>query len=120
MALGLQANSRANRFGIRRRHRQRRGPPDSRNALPSGSRIGRTVLAFLYRERERLAVVVGFISMRVCNIANVLGFGRHGSIYATDRGLRRSPRRGGRTGVVPDVQSSDSRTDTAEISEFRS
>src|SRR5262249_55082178 len=78
-------------FGIRRRHRQRRGPPDSRNTLPSGSRVGRSVLAFLYRERERLAVVVGFISMRVCNIANVLGFGRDGSIYTPDRRLCCSP-----------------------------
>src|SRR5215475_5855900 len=120
MALGLQANSRANRFGIRRRHRQRRGPSDSRNTLPSGSRIGRTVLAFLYRERERLTVVVGFISMRVRNIANVLGFGGDGSIHKTNRGLRRSPWRRRWTGVVPDVQSSDSRTDTAEISEFGS
>src|SRR5215470_13336734 len=114
----MQANRRANCLGIRRRHRQRRRPPDSRNALPSGGRIGRTVLAFLYRKRERLTVVVGFISMRVRNIANVLGFGGDGSIYTTNRGLRRSPRRGGRTGVVPDVQSNDSRTDTAEISEF--
>jgi hypothetical protein len=30
--------------------------------------------------------------MRVRNITNVLGFGRDGSIYATDRGLRRSHR----------------------------
>ena len=51
-------------------------------------------MALLYRERERLTVVVGFISMRVRNITNVLGFGRDGSIYATDRGLRRSTRRG--------------------------
>ena len=51
--------------------------------------IGRSVMALLYRERERLTVVVGFISMRVRNITNVLGFGRDGSIYATDRGLRR-------------------------------
>src|SRR5947199_347817 len=36
-------------LGIRRRHRQRRGPPDSGNTLPCGSRIGRSVLAFLYR-----------------------------------------------------------------------
>src|SRR5262249_42239124 len=35
-----QANSRANRLGIRRRHRQRRRPTDSRNTLSSGSRIG--------------------------------------------------------------------------------
>jgi len=81
---------------------------------------GRTVMAFFYRERERLTVVAGFISMRVRNIANVLGFGRYGSIYPTDRGLRRSPRRGRWTGVVQNVQSRDSRTDTAEISEFGS
>src|SRR5262249_29608633 len=31
-------------------------------------RIGRSVMALLFRERERLAVVVGFISMRVRNI----------------------------------------------------
>ena len=77
-------------------------------------------MAFSYRERERLAVVVGLISMRVRNIANLLGFGGDGSIYTTNRGLRRSPWRRRWTGVVPDVQSSDSRTDTAEISEFRS
>ena len=75
-------------------------------------------MALLYRERERLVVVVGFISMRVGNITNVLGFGRDGSIYATDRGLRRSPRRGRWTGVVPNVQSSHSRAGTSEISEF--
>src|SRR5262249_15783311 len=93
---------------------------DSRNTLPSGSRIGRTVLAFLYRERERLAVVVGFIPMRIGNLTNVLGFGRGGSIYATHRGLCRSPRRGGWPSIVSDVQSSDSRADTAEIFEFGS
>src|SRR5262249_3531852 len=118
--LGLQADCRANRLGIRRRHRQRRGPPDSHNILLSGTRIRRSVLALLYLERERLTVVVGFISMRVRDITNVLGFGRDGSIYETDRGLRRSSRRGRWTGVVQNVQSSDSRTDTTEISEFRS
>src|SRR5262249_31120897 len=107
-------------LGLRRRHRQRRRPPDSRNALPSGSRIGRSVLALLYRERERLAVVVGFISMRVCNIANLLGFGGDGSIYETDRGLRRSSPRGRWSGVVQNVQSSNSRAGTSEISEFGS
>src|SRR5262245_37926280 len=40
--------------------------------------------------------------------------------FAVHRGLRRSPWRCRWTGVVPDVQSSDPRTDTAEISEFRS
>jgi hypothetical protein len=74
-------------------------------------------MALLYRERERLPVVVGFISMRVRNITNVLGFGRDGSIYATDRGLRRSPRRGRWTGVVQNVPS-NSRAGTSEISEF--
>src|SRR5438093_11909253 len=38
--LGLQTNCPATYLGIRRRHRQRRGPPDSGNTLPSGSRIG--------------------------------------------------------------------------------
>jgi hypothetical protein len=75
-------------------------------------------MALLYRERQRLTVVVGFISMRVRNITNVLGFGGDGSIYATDRGLRRSPRRGRWTGVVQNVQPSHSRTGTSEISEF--
>src|SRR5215472_5197561 len=69
----MQANCRANRLGIRHRHRQRRRPADSRNALPSGGRIGRSVRAFLYRKRERLAVVVGLISMRVCHMANLWG-----------------------------------------------
>src|SRR5262245_28204869 len=73
---------------------------------------------FPFRERKRLAVVVGFISMRVCNIANLLGFGRDGSIYTTNRGLRRSPRRGGWSCSVPDVQSSHSNAEIAEISEF--
>src|SRR5262249_51809378 len=41
----------ANRLGIRRRHRQIRRLPDSPNALPSGGRIARSVLAFLYRKR---------------------------------------------------------------------
>ena len=63
---------------------------------------------------------VGFISMRVRNITNVLGFGRDGSIYATDRGLRRSPRCGRWTGIVQNVQSSDSHADTAKVSEFGS
>src|SRR5262252_6410162 len=48
-------------LGIRRRHRQRRGPPDSHNTLLSGSRIRRSVMPLLYRERERLTVVVEFI-----------------------------------------------------------
>jgi len=38
---------------------------------------------------------------------------------ATDRGLRRPPRRGRWTGVVQNVQSSHSRTGTSEISAFR-
>ena len=80
--------------------------------------IGRSVMALLYRERERLTVVVGFISMRVRNITNLLGFGRDGSIYATHRRLRRSPRRGRWAGVVQNVQSSNSRAGTSEISEF--
>src|SRR5215472_16328973 len=36
---------------IRRRYRQGRGPPDPHHSLPSGSRIGRSVLAFLYGSR---------------------------------------------------------------------
>src|SRR5215469_18373906 len=91
-----------------------------RTSIRRPDREVRPDFLLFYRKRERLAVVVGFISMRVCNIANLLGFGGDGSIYTTNCGLRRSPRRGGRTVVVPDVPSSDSRTDTAEISEFRS
>ena len=75
-------------------------------------------MALLYRERERLTVVVGFVSMRVGNITNVLGFGRDGSIYATDRGLCRSPRCSRWTGGVPDVPSSDSHGDATEIYQF--
>src|SRR5215467_9742414 len=56
-------------LGIRRRHRQRRGPPDSHNTLLSGSRIRRSVMALLSGAR-RFTVVVGFISMRVRNITN--------------------------------------------------
>ena len=46
-----QTNCAADRLGIRRRHRQRRGPPDSRSTLPSGSWLRRSVMAFLYRSR---------------------------------------------------------------------
>src|SRR3989442_9036185 len=42
------------------------------------------------------------------------------SIYTTDCRLCRSPRRCGWNGIVPDVQSLDSRTDTAELSQFGS
>jgi len=43
-----------------------------------------------------------------------------GSIYTTDCGLCRSPRRCGWGGIVPDVQSRDSHAGTAEISQFGS
>src|SRR5262249_48413130 len=49
--LGLQAHCSADRLGLRRRHRQRCGSPDSGNTLPSGSGLRRSVLAFLYRSR---------------------------------------------------------------------
>jgi len=61
-------------------------------------------MAFVDRDYKRFAVVVGFISMRVRNTANVLGSGGDGSIYTTHRGLRSSPWRCRWTGVVPDVQ----------------
>ena len=77
-------------------------------------------MAFLYRSRQRLAVVIGFVSMRIGDITNVLGFGGDGSIYTTHRRLCRTPRRRGWTGIVPDVQSSDSRAAIAEIFEFGS
>src|SRR5262245_47929848 len=50
--LGLSAHCSADCFSLRRRYRQRRGPPDPHHSLPSGSRIGRSVLAFLYGSRE--------------------------------------------------------------------
>ncbi len=84
---------------------------------PEAGSGGPSWLSFIGK-RERLTVVVGFISMRVRNISNLLGFGRDGSIYATHRRLRRSPRRGRWTGVVQNVQSSNSRAGTFEISEF--
>src|SRR5262245_56103669 len=49
--LGLSAHCSADCFSLRRRYRQRRGPPDPHHSLPSGSRIGRSVLAFLYGSR---------------------------------------------------------------------
>jgi hypothetical protein len=51
-------------------------------------------------------------------ITNVLGFSGDGSIHETDRRFCRSPRRCGWSGVVSDVQSRDSRAETAEIPEF--
>ena len=84
---------------------------------PEAGSGGPSWLSFI-GNAKRLAVVVGFVSMRVCNIANVLGFGRDGSIYTTNRRLRRSPRRGGWSCAVPDVQSSHSNAEIAEISEF--
>src|SRR2546428_9834294 len=46
--------------------------------------------------------------MRIGDITNLLGSGRDGSIYTTDCGLCRSPRRCRWGGIVPDVQSRDS------------
>ena len=40
-----------------------RGPSDSGKPFPTGSRFGRSVLAFLYRSCQRFAVVVGSFSM---------------------------------------------------------
>src|SRR5216117_3709371 len=42
--------------------------------------------------------------MRIGDITNLPGSGRDGSIYTTDCGLCRSPRRCGWGGIVPDVQ----------------
>ena len=53
-------------------------------------------------------------------ITNVLGFGRNGSIHETDCRFCGSPRRCGWRRIVPDVQSSNSHADTAEISQLRS
>ena len=53
----------ADRSGLRRRYRQRRGPPNSRNPFPAGSGLRRSVMAVFHWSRERLAMVIGFVSM---------------------------------------------------------
>src|SRR5262245_2138588 len=50
-------------FGIE--IRQGRGPPNSGNPFPAGSGCRRSVMAFLYRSRQRLPVVTGSVSMRI-------------------------------------------------------
>src|SRR5262249_57200460 len=117
-ALGMQTNRSANRIGLRRRDRQRRGAPDSGDALPSGCRIGPSVLAVVDRTREGFAVVLGSVSMRIGDIANVLGLGGDGSIHPADHRFRRAPRCCGWSRVVPDVQSSDFNAEIAEIPKF--
>src|SRR5215813_13815689 len=61
--LGLQANCTAYRSGLRHRDRQRRRSANSGNPFPAGSELRRSVMAFLYRSRQRLAVVIGSVSM---------------------------------------------------------
>src|SRR5262245_4543440 len=61
--LGLQANCTAYRSGLRHRDRQRRRSANSGNPFPAGSELRRSVMAFLYRSRQRLAMVIGSVSM---------------------------------------------------------
>src|SRR5262249_42670131 len=61
--LGLQANCTAYRSGLRHRDRQRRRSANSGNPFPAGSELRRSVMAVLYRSRQRLAVVIGSVSM---------------------------------------------------------
>jgi putative transposase len=42
---------------------KRRGPPNSRNPFPPGNGLRRSVMAVFHWSRERLAIVIGFVSM---------------------------------------------------------
>jgi hypothetical protein len=84
---------------------------------PEAGSVGPSWLSVIGNAKDSLWSL-DFISVRVRNITNVLGFGRDGSIYPTDCGLRRAPRRGRWAGVVQNVQPSNSCAGTPEISEF--
>src|SRR5437016_9405059 len=60
------------------------------------------------------------LSRRISDVANTLGSPCHGPIHASDHWIWRSARNRGWLRTLPDVQSSHSKTDFAEVSEYRS
>jgi hypothetical protein len=65
-------------------------------------------------------VVLGFVSMRIGDVPNVLGFSSDGSIYTSDRRLCSIARHCGWSRLVSDVQSCDSHAPAAEVSQLGS
>src|ERR1700730_16569703 len=83
------ANRTTDRLGVPDRNRQRCGSQDSRQSLPAGTALRRRLLADFSGPHEGQPLECGSVQVRVCNVADPLGPGRHGSIYAPDHWLRR-------------------------------
>src|SRR6516165_8131406 len=75
-------------------NRQGSGSPYPQCSLSAGIGFGRPILADVPRPHERQPLEYGSVQVRVGIVAYPLGPGRHGSIFAPDRGVRRSCRHG--------------------------
>ena len=87
--LGLSANRSTDRLGVPHPNRQRRGSQDSRPSLPAGTAPRWSFLADFPGTHERQPLEYGSVQVRVGHVADSLGPGRHGSIYAPDYWFRR-------------------------------
>ena len=72
-------------------------------------------MAHFYRSHEGQPLEFGFVPMRIRNLANSLGSRCDGPVHASYHWVWCSQRHGRWGGSVPDVQSSDSRAEFAEI-----
>jgi len=106
--VGLSAYRPTNRFGFRYSNQQGCGSADSRCSLPTRARLGWSFMAHFPRSHEGQPLEPRPLSMRIRNLANTLGFGRDGPIHAAHCWVWCSRRHRGRSGAMPDVQSSDS------------
>ena len=99
-------------------HRQGCGSAYPQRSLPAGIGIRRPILADVPRPHERQPLEYGSVQVRVGIVAYPLGPGRHGSIFAPDRGVRRPCRHGRWCRTLSDVQPRHSRpTLHAEVPE---
>src|SRR6516162_8534838 len=115
--MGLSANCPANCLGLRRRHRQGRGTPDSWKILRARARIWRSVLAHLSRPGEGQSVEHRPVSLRIAEPTNALGAGGYGPVHSPYHRIWHSPRNCRWAVTVLDVAASDSRASVAEVSQ---
>src|SRR5271167_734283 len=118
--LGLSANRATDRLGVPHPNRQGRGAKDSRPSLPAGTALRWSFLADFPGPHERQPLEYRSVPVRVGYVADLLGPGRHGSIYAPDPWVRR-PCGNGRWGrTLSDVQPRHSRASlVTEVFELR-
>src|SRR5262249_48674852 len=118
--VGLSAYRPTNGFGFRYSNQQGCSSADSRCSIPSRARLGWSFMAHFPGSHEGQPLEPRPLSMRIRNFANTLGFGRNGPIHAAHCWIWCSRRHRGWSGPMPDVQSSDSRAESAKIPQLGS